>query len=187
MGNRLAFSASVWVSAEPAAVFSIVSDVRKKAALNPSVKVLHVEVESGEPIREGSIIYSRLQRGKRIVEYRSRCVRLDPPYVYEGRSESDPPFEVKVRVRPTQGGAWLTQEESVEVGRSVLDAMEPLSPPERAFREVVSFFSFLPVVRPLLAELEGLQRRRLGARLTAELQEWLDAIKAHLESARAST
>jgi hypothetical protein len=163
-------------------VFALVSDLRRKAALNPNVEVLQIEVESGEPIRGGSIFYSRLRKGRRIIEYRSRCVRFEPPYAYEGRSETDQPFEVKVRVRPAKGGSWLTQEEGVEVSQSVLDAMEPLSAPERAFRDVVSVLSFLPVVRPLLAELEGLQRRRLAARLTAELQAWLDAIKAYLET-----
>ena len=96
--ERLILSATVEIRAEPAEVFAVVSDLRRKALLNPNIKVIRVELEGEDPVREGSVFYHRFQRGTRILEYRSRCVRLVPPWLFESRSETDPPFEVRVTV-----------------------------------------------------------------------------------------
>src|SRR6266508_3532256 len=96
--KRLIFSATVEINAEPAEVFAVVSDLRRKAFLNPNIQVIRVELESEEPVREGSVFYHRFQRGTRIMEYRSRCVRLVAPWLVESRSETDPPFVVRVTV-----------------------------------------------------------------------------------------
>src|SRR5262245_52805139 len=96
--ERLIFSATVEIQAKPVEIFALVSDLRRKAQLNPNIQVIRVELEGEEPVREGSVFYLRFQRGMQILEYRTRCVRLVPPRLFESRSETDPPFEVRVKI-----------------------------------------------------------------------------------------
>jgi len=176
----------VEVRAGPARVFALVSDPARKAALNPNVQVIRVELEGEGPVAEGSRFYHRLQRGQRIFEYRSRVVRMVPPRLFESRGETDPPFEVRVTVEPAPGGCRLTQQETLEVAPELLDALEPVSVGGRAVREMAGWLAFLPGPRQFGAHLRGLQRDRLARRLTRELEAWLVAIKAHLEAGGAS-
>lgn len=182
MADLLTFSASVQVRAEPAVVFALVSDPPRKAALNPNVQVIRVEHEGDGPVAEGSIFYHRLQKGQRIFEYRSRCLRIVRPRLFESRAETDPPFEVRVTVEPTPEGCRLTQEEMLEVTPELLDALEPVSAGGQAFREAVGLLALFPGLRLLAAEFRRRQRERLASRLTAELEAWLDAIRAHVEA-----
>lgn len=167
-------------------MFALVSDLRRKARLNPNIRVIRVELEGAEPVREGSVFYHRFQRGTRIVEYRSRCVRHVPPRVFETRGETDPPFEVKVTVEPTPAGCRLTQEETLEASPELLDALEPAPAGEWPFPHVVGLLVLIPGVRQLGLELRAHQRERLRRKLIRELQAWLDAIKAHLETREAA-
>ena len=182
---HLTFSASVVVRAEPARVFALISDPPRKAALNPNVQVIRVEQESEGPVREGSVFYHRLQKGQRIFEYRSRCLRMVPPAHVESRAETDPPFEVRVTVEPTPEGCRLTQRETLEVGPELLDALEPVSAGGQAVRDVLGVLAFFPGLGSLGSEVRRGQRERVAQRLTGELQDWLQAIKRHLESEEA--
>ena len=178
--DRLTFSASVEIRAEAALVFALVSDLRRKARLNPNIRVIRVELEGEEPVREGSVFYHRFQRGTRIVEYRSRCVRCIPPRLFESRGETDLPFEVRVIVEPVPGGCRLTQEETLEVTPDLIDAMEP-PPGAQTFRDVMRLLPLFPGARPLESEIRAFQGARLRRKLTAELETWLDAIGKHVE------
>ncbi|HET8578248.1 MAG TPA: SRPBCC family protein [Methylomirabilota bacterium] len=182
MGERLAFSASVEIRAEAEEVFALVSDLRRKAVINPNVRVIRVELEGGEPIREGSVFYHRFQREGRIVEYRSRVMRCEPPRLIESRSESDPPFEVRVRVEPVPGGCRLAQEETVEVTPEALDALDPAPARGRSVRDALKLLTLFPSARLLEAELRAHQRERVARRLARELEGWLEAIRQHLEA-----
>ncbi|MBI2554326.1 MAG: SRPBCC family protein [Candidatus Rokubacteria bacterium] len=166
-------------------VFALISDLRLKAALNPNVQVIRVELEGEEPIREGSVFYHRFQKGQRIVEYRSRCVRFAPPRLFESRGETDPPFEVRVTVEPAPGGCRLTQRETLEVSPELLDALEPVSAAGQAVRDVLGLLAFFPGLGTVGSEVRRGQRERVAQRLTGELQVWLEAIKRHLESEEA--
>ena len=181
MGDCLKFSASVLVRAEPAKVFALISDPRRKAALNPNVRVIRVDLESGEPVREGTVFYHRLQKGTRIFEYKSRCVRMVPPHLFESRSETDPPFAVGVTLEHTAEGCRLTQQETLEVTPELLDAIEPVWTEAPTFRDIVRLLPLFPGVRQLGSEFRAHQREQLVRTLTGELQVWLDAIKANLE------
>jgi hypothetical protein len=180
--ERLIFSATVEIKAEPAEVFALVSDLRRKAFLNPNIQVIRVELEGAEPVREGSVFYHRFHKGTRILEYRSRCVRLVPPWLFESRSETDPPFEVRVTVDRTAAGCRLIQQEKVEVTPELLDAFEPAPTKLPGFRDIMTLFALFPSVRPLGSEIRAFQRERVIRTLTSELQAWLDAIRAHLEA-----
>jgi Polyketide cyclase / dehydrase and lipid transport len=180
--ERLIFSATVDIKAEPAEVFAVVSDLRRKALLNPNIQVIRVDLEGEEPVREGSVFYHRFQKGTRILEYRSRCMRLVPPWLFESRSETDPPFEVRVTVDPTPAGCRLTQQEEAEVTPELLDAFELAPTKLPSFRDIIFLFALFPSARPLGSELRAFQRERVTKKLTGELQSWLDAIRAHLEA-----
>jgi len=181
VSDRLTVSASVHVRAEPGAVFAVISDLRRKAPLNPYIEVIRVELEGGEPIRPGSVFYHRLRRESRIFEYRSRCLRCEPPRLFESRGETDPSFEVTVTVEPDAAGCRVTQEERLETPAELLDALDP--PPTAAprFREVMRWLALFPAGRPLVSEVRVLQRERVARRLTRELETWLEAIRAHVE------
>lgn len=181
MIDGLTFSASVEVRAEPAEVFALVSDLRRKARLNPNIHVIRVELLGEEPVREGSVFSHRFQKGGRIVEYRSRCTGCVPPRLFASRGETDPPFEITVTVEPTPSGCRLTQEEVLDMTPALLDALEP-PPGTESFRDLVGLMALFPSLRPLGAELRTLQRERLARRLAGELAVWLDAIKAHVEA-----
>jgi hypothetical protein len=180
--DRLTISTTVQVRAAPAQVFALMSDLPRKAALNPNVRVIRVEPEGAGPVREGSVVYHRLQRGQQIFEYRSRCLRIVPPALLETRAETDPPFEVRVTVEPTLEGCRLTQQETIWVTPSLLDAWEPMPARGRTLRDVLALLALFPGTRQLGAELRQHQRERLARRLTAELRTWLEAIRAHLEA-----
>ena len=87
MADRLTFSASVQVRAAAADAFALVSDLRRKARLNPNIEVIRVELLGEEPVREGSMFAHRFRKGPRIVEYRSRCVRFEPPRLFVSLGE----------------------------------------------------------------------------------------------------
>ena len=169
------------IQAEVAEVFNLVSDLRRKASLNPNIQVIRVELEGEPTIREGSVFYHRIQRGTRIVEYRSRCVRYVPPRLFQTRSETNPPFEVTVTVEPTASGCRLTQREALEVTAEMLDALEPPAAKAGLFREVVRLLNLFPGARQLEPEIRAHQREQLKRKLKLELQAWLDAIKANFE------
>ena len=184
MTERLTFSASVEVRATPAEVFALISDLREKAPLNPNIQVIRVELDGEEPIREGSVFYHRFQRGSRIVEYRTRCVRYEPPRRFVTRGQTDPPFEVDVTVEPRPGGSRLTQRETVEAGPERLDALDAVPPGGRLFLDALELLVFFPGGRRLGAELRAHQRDRVARRLAGELAEWLEAVRRHLERGR---
>lgn len=85
-------------------------------------------------------------------------------------------------VEPTLDGCRLTQQETLEVTPELLDVLEPVSVGGRSFRDLVGFFSLFPGLGPLGLELRRRQRERVAHRLKAELEAWLQAIKAQLEA-----
>ena len=182
MTDRLTFSASLPVCAPAAEVFAVVSDLRRKARLNPNIRVIRVELEGGEPVREGSVFYHRFQKGKRILEYRSRCVRCEPPRLFETRGLADSLFEVRVTVEPLTEGCRLTQEETVEVTPEGLDVLDPAPVSGQTFGDAMKLLMLFPSARPLGAELRAHQRERVARRLAGELESWLDEIRQHLEA-----
>lgn len=175
------------IRAEAAEVFALVSDLRRKARLNPGIEVIRIDLEGGEPVREGSVFRHRFVKGGRIIEYRSRCVQYDPPRLFVSRGETDPPFEVRVMVEPTPADCRLTQQETLEVEAEALDVLDAGGAKARTFRDVLGLLALFPSARPLGSELRALQRERVATRLAGELALWLDAIRAHLEAVAAAS
>ena len=123
----------------------------------------------------------RFRKGPRIVEYRSRCVRFEPPRLFVSLGETDPPFEVRVTVEPTPAGCRLTQEETVEATPALLDALDPAPAGGTGLGEMMRWLSLFPGGRRLGTELGAHQRERVARRLSEELRQWLEAIRQHLE------
>jgi len=117
------------------------------------------------------------------MEYKSRCVRVVAPWLVESRSETDPPFVVRVVVEPISTGCRLTQREEVEVTPELLDAFEAPTSQVRTFRAIVNSFVLCPSARPLGVEIRTFQCERVARRPAGELQSWLDGIRVHLDEA----
>ncbi len=173
------------IRADAAEVFGLVSDLRRKARLNPGIEVIRIDLEGGEPIREGSVFRHRFVKAGRIIEYRSRCVRHDPPRLFVSRGETGLPFEVQVSVEATPEGCRLTQWETLDVPPEALDALDDGAGKARTFRDTLRLLALFPSARPLGAELRALQRERVQGRLAGELSAWLEAIRVHLEATAA--
>jgi hypothetical protein len=179
----LRVAAAVEIIAPAGRVFALVSDPLAKARLNPFVQVIRIEREDPEPLREGSITFYRLQKGTRIFEYRTRCLRLKPDRLLESQAELPTLFRVRVDVEPIPGGSRLTQREECEVTLTMLDRLPVSRRAERAWKTIKLVSFVVPsLARETFAVI--LQERAEAFRLVMEreLRGWLQAIKRHLEA-----
>ena len=85
-------------------------------------------------------------------------------------------------VEPDGAGCRVSQEERLETPAELLDALEPPPTDAPRFRELMRLLPLFPAGRPLVSEVRALQRERVARRLTRELEIWLEAIRAHVES-----
>jgi hypothetical protein len=176
-------AAAVEIGVPPAAVFALASDMLAKARLNPFIQVIRIEREDPGPLRPGSVTFLRLQKGRRIFEYRTRCVRLEPDRLLENQADLPTLFRVRVEVEPIPGGSRLTQREECEIVPAMLEGLPVPRRAERAWRAIKLLGLFAPsLARETYAVI--LRERADSLRLTMEreLGGWLQAIKRHLES-----
>jgi polyketide cyclase/dehydrase/lipid transport protein len=179
---------AVEIAARPAAVFALVSDSQAKACLNPAITVIRIEREDPGPLREGSVTFLRLQKGQRIFEYRTRCLRLEPDRLLEGQADLPTLARVRVELEPIPAGTRLTQHEECEVTLEMLEGL-PVSPrAERAWRTLKLLNLFLPgLAHETFAVILRERADALRLLMRRELRAWLEAIRHHLESARDET
>ncbi len=175
--------AAVEIGAPVPPVFALVSDPPAKARLNPFLQDIRIEREDPGPLREGSVTFLRLQKGTRIFEYRTRCIRLEPDRLLENQAELPTLFRVRVEVQPIPGGTRLTQREECEITTAMLEHLPVPRRAERAWRTI----KLLSLVAPSLARetYAVILRERADALrvvMERELRGWLQAIKEHLES-----
>ncbi len=176
-------TASVDIAAPPSKVFALVGDAEAKTRLNPFVQVIRVELETPGPLREGSVTYFRLQKGKRIYEHRSRCHRFEPDRLLEGQAVLPVLYRVRVELEPTPAGTRLTQEEECEVTPEMLEGLPVSHRAERAWRFMETLSFFLPkLARETYAVIFRERAESLRLSIQRELRVWLEAIKAQLES-----
>ncbi len=175
---------AVEIAAPPDAVFAVVSDPLAKARLNPSLEVIRVEREDPGPLREGSVTFLRLQKGRRIFEYRARCERLEPGRVVEHRAELPTLVRVRAEVEPIPAGARLTQHEECEITLAMVEDLPTSFRVEWAWRAMKALNFLFPELAWETVTLI-LRERADGLRLAMqrELRAWLEAIKRHIESA----
>ena len=175
---------SVEIAVPPSAVFDLVADPLAKARLNPFVQVIRIERETPGPLREGSVTFLRLQKGRRIFEYRTRCHRLEPGRLLENQGELPTLARVRVEVEPSPGGARLTQREECEVTLEMLEGVPVSRRAERAWHALKLLNLFLPgVAREAYGVILRERADALRPGLKRELRAWLEAIQRHLEAA----
>jgi len=173
----------VEIAAPPASVFALVSDPLAKARLNPNVQVIRVERVDAGPLREGSVTFLRLQKGRRIFEYRTRCERLEAGRLLEQRAELPTVVRVRVEVCPIPRGARLTQQEECEVTFEMLEALPGAPRADWPWRAARLLHLLLPeLAAETFAVILRQSARLLERMLRGELHDWLAAIKDHLET-----
>ncbi len=175
--------ATMEIGAPARAVFGLVSDPLARAKLNPFTQVIRIEREDAGPLREGSVTFMRLQKGRRIFEYRTRCVHLEPGRVVESQAELPTLFRVRLEVEPVPRGTRLTQREECEITPGMLEGLQVPRRAERAWRAIKLLSLMAPgLARETYAVI--LHERADALRLTMEreLRGWLQAIKEHLEA-----
>jgi hypothetical protein len=173
----------VEIAAPPATVFALVSDPQAKARLNPNVQVIRVEREDPGPLCEGSVTFLRLQKGRRIFEYRTRCERLEAGRLLEHRAQLPTLVRVRVEVDPVPRGTRLTQHEECEATLEMLEALPGAPRAEWPWRAARLLHLLLPELAAETFAVILRQRAALLERaLRRELRDWLAAIKDHLET-----
>ena len=164
-------------------VFALVRDAQAKARLNPLIQIIRVEDETPGPFQEGSVTFFRLQKGKRIFEYRTRCHRFEADRLLENQAEPPTLFRVRVEVEPTPGGTLLTQQEECEVDLEMLEGLPVSRRAERAWQTIKILNLVLPALgREAYAVILRERAEALRISLRRELWAWLQAIKRHLET-----
>jgi hypothetical protein len=176
----------VEIAVSPSAVFPLVCDPETRSRLNPAVRVIRVEVEGAGPLREGSVIFFRLQKGSRIFEYRTRCLRLVPERLLETQAELPTLFRVRAELAPIPGGTRLTQQAECEISLGMLEGLPVTRRAERAWRAMRLLSFVVPALaRETFAILLRERADALRILMERELRGWLEAIKRHVESQNA--
>jgi len=174
---------SVEIRATPSAVFRFLNNPLAKAQLNPFVQVIRIEREDPGPLREGSVTFFRLQKGTRIFEYRTRCLRVEPDRLLESQADLATLFRVRVELEPVPGGTRLTQQEECEVALEMLEGLPVTRRTERAWRFIRILNLFAPsMAREAYAVILQERCDTLRSVLQRELRAWLQAIQRYLEA-----
>lgn len=169
---------SVEIKAAPADVFALVSDLCRRARLNPAWRVIACEALDGEPIRTGSRWRFAIRRDRTRIEHVSRVVEYDPPRRLVCRSETHSDLEIVLEVAPSGDGCRLTHEE----------AFRTLPVPDEV--RIAEAESLVGRLLRALLWLEGggfhtadIQEARdvLKEQIHAEIREWLAKIKDEAE------
>lgn len=173
-------SRSIQIQAPVARVFALMADPAAKAALNPLVEPIRVEIEDHGPLRLGSICRYRLQAGNRIIDYRGRVTAFAPERLIQSVTDSAVPFEIQVETAPADDGTVLTQTERFEA----TDTMRERALPPSLWERVTEFGHRVFVLTDLDTELRLRERQEqaLADDLGDKLEQWLVAIKRHLET-----
>lgn len=174
-------SRSIHIDAPVERVFALMADPAMRARLNPGETPLAVEIETGAPLREGSICHYRLQHGPRILDYRMRVHEFMPNRSIRSVSDSAVPFEVRIETVPEGAGTRLTQTESFEPSDAMLREALPDEASSNTVRLAQRFFLWIDPEAALA--LRRRQEEQLTQILEPRMDEWLVAIKRYLEGA----
>jgi hypothetical protein len=173
---------SVDIAAAPSAVFALASDAEAKARLNPAVHVIRIERETPGPLREGSVTFFRVQKGKRIFEYRTRCRQFEADRLLENQADLPTLFRVRVELQAIPGGTRFTQQEECEITVDMLEGLPVSRRAERWWKTVKILHLMLPAfAREAYAVILRERAEALRVVLQNELATWLQAVKRHVE------
>ena len=172
-------SRRIHIAAPVECVFALMADPLARAALNPFVTPIRVETEDSRPLHVGSICHFRLQTGNCIVDYRTRVYEFELNRGITSVSDSAVPFEIRLETQPEGGGTRLTQTESFEPNAAMLSEVVESERGRRLLRLLAPLMAFIDSDYAL--RVRRRQEELLEQRLGANLERWLEAIRAHLE------
>ncbi|OGW59799.1 MAG: hypothetical protein A2V83_00670 [Nitrospirae bacterium RBG_16_64_22] len=155
---------AVEIQAAPADVFALVSDLCRRARLNPAWRVIACEALDGGPIRAGSRWRFVVRRDRTRIEHVSRVIDYDPPRRIVCKSEIHSDLEIVLDVVPSSAGCRLTHEE----------AFRALSVPDEVRKGEAESF-----VRRFLRALLWLEG---GGFQTADIQETHEALREQIRA-----
>lgn len=160
-------------------VFALMANPAERAALNPFVTPLRAETEDHQPLHLGSICHFRLQTSGRIVDYRTRVHTFEPNRCIVSVSDSTVPFEIRVETHPEGDGTRLTHVESFEPSQEMLRELGKSERGRWLMQMLAPLIAFIDTDYAL--RVRRRQEELLEQRLAANLERWLEAIRAYLE------
>lgn len=173
-------SRNIQIAAPIERVFALMCDPEARARLNPLVMPLRVEIENDTSLHLGSVCHFRVRLGQQIIDYRTRVQEFVPLRRIVSVSDTAIPFEIVIETAPENGGTRLTQSERFEPTEAMLLAAgNGDGAGTRLGRLVQRTLSWIDSDYAL-SERER-QEQRLQETLEANLAQWLDAIRHHLE------
>ena len=174
-------SRSIHVRAPVERVFALMADPVARSALSPYARPLLVEIEGGGPLRTGSVCHFRLQLNDRILDYRMHVRELVPNQRIVSISDSEVPFEIALEITADRDGTRLTQTERFEPTEEMLRQALRQTPSSAAMEKI---YQWLPFLDPEYAtRVHHGREQMLAQQLGGNMEQWLAAIKQHLETA----
>lgn len=178
----IAVSRNIFIEAPVERVFALMADPAARSALSPHAKPIQVEIEGGESLRVGSVCHFRLQMDNRIVDYHTRVCEFMPNRLIVSISDTAVPFRIRLETRPEGDGTRLAHTEQFEPTEEML---RQALPPTLTNTVMEKIYWLLPFLDPdYAARVQRGREDNLTLKLGANLEQWLAAIKQHLESSR---
>lgn len=98
------------IRVSPQQVFSLLSDVRELAELNPRIKVIAITSEPAGRVGEGTVFHNRIVVAGRMTEYSSKVIEYKVDQLLHIRTNTNPEVETRYHLTPIAGGCCLEQE-----------------------------------------------------------------------------
>jgi hypothetical protein len=169
---------AIEIKSRPENVFALISDLCRRARLNPSWTMVACEALDGGPLRVGARYRFVTRRGDIRVEHRSRVAEYEPPRRLRLRSEVHPDLEILLAVQPSGGGCILSHTETFRT---------PPVPPELA-RQQQPDSTVTAITDLLLLETGGFSMPEPDAwqdtfrkQVQIEIRAWLESIRNEVE------
>ena len=174
-------SRSIHIRAPVERVFALMADPVARSALSPHTHPLAVRIEGGGPLRAGSVCHFRLQMNDRILDYRMRVREFVSNQRIVSISDSEVPFEITLETMADRDGTRLTQTERFEPTEEMLRQALQQTPSSAAMEKI---YQWLPFLDPEYAtRVHSGREQMLAQQLEGNMEQWLTAIKQHLEAA----
>lgn len=168
------------IRVSPQQVFTLLSDVRECAELNPRIKVIEITLEPAGRVGEGTVFHNRIVVAGRMTEYNSKVIAYIPNQLLHIKTNTNPELDIKYHIKPVAEGCCLEQE-----------FIATMRPEETVPVKLSGWFGKL--LERLTEQPSGSaqntasqQREEITMReeLQAQLDEWLMIVKNHLEEQR---
>jgi len=177
----LVVSRNIHIQAPVERVFALVADPVARSALAPHARPLRVEIDDGGPLRAGSVCHFRVQMNGRVLNYRTRVREFVPNRRIVSISDSEVPFEIALETTADRDGTRLTQTERFEPTEAMLQQALRQTPSSAAMEQI---YQWLPFLDPEYAtRVHRGREQMLAQQLEGNMEQWLTAIKRHLEAA----